>query len=186
MIRYHIDDRDLIAKLNRDWLGRTITPEQISKAVEDAKEKAAKDSKEKSGNGLYPICGVLRDSSICLDDIDFNDRTVYGPNFIGETMVRFKRDAVGTPLIRIPAPYPRLYRHRRNDDSFCGYFLMASFFDVCPLEEIPLVLFEYDHPHGKIKAKQDRLQEVYTTPEHGPIRPADLVSVYYIQKHIGV
>lgn len=178
--RYNIDEANLIVRLNHDFLNREITPEQISKAVEESK------TKEKDNPRIHPLFGVMRDSSICLDDIDFNDRDVYREDFIGEIMIRFKRDVDGNPLIRIPAPYPRLYRHTRGNDAHCGYFLMTHFFDVCSFEESGWVMRDSNFMDAYIRAKQKRLQEVYTSKEHGPIKHDDLVSLYYIQRFIHV
>lgn len=178
--RYNIDEPNLIVTLNRDFLNRAITPAQVSGAVKEFK------AKEQDNSRIRPIFGVMRDSSICLDDIDFNDRDVYHEDFIGEIMIRFKRDVDGNPLIRIPAPVPRLYRHTRDNDAHCGYFLMTHFFDVCSFEESGWVMRDSNFMDAYIRAKQKRLQEVYTTKEHGPIKPTDLVSLYYIQKFIRV
>lgn len=180
--RYNIDEANLIVTLNRDFLNREITPEQVSEAVEKAKQ----DFKSGKPNDIHPIFGVMRDSSICLDDLDFNDRNVYREDFVAEIMLRFKRGGNGNPLVRIPAPYPRLFRHARDNDAHCGYFLMARFFDVCPFGESGMVMSDSNFTDSYIRAKQNRLQEVYTTQEHGPIKPNDLVSLYYIQRFICV
>jgi len=175
--KYSINDLGLIERINHDFFNREITSEDVAKAMEEAKLR-------KSTTGIHPVCGVMRDSSICLDDTDFNDRAVYRAGFINEIMIRFKRDENGNVIARIPAPYPRLYRHRRNNDSFCGYFLLDVSFNVCSFKESDFVLLKHGFSAQQIFDKQHRLQNVYSSKEHGPIKPDDVVSLYHILKHI--
>jgi hypothetical protein len=173
--RYCIDETGLIQMINRHFLNREVTPGQVAEAVEAFKVDDADAPK------LHSVFGIMRDNSICFDDVDFDDRNVYCEGFVNEAMIRFKRGADGIPLVRIPAPSPRLYRHRRNNDSYCGYFLMGSFFNVCSFGESGVVLRDFNFSDRSISAKQTRLQEVY-----GPIKPDELVSIYFIQKYIQV
>lgn len=186
MIRqYSTTESDLIIKINRDFWNRDIIKNmaELSEQIFQAKLKKEEEGGIKAIPDFEPkiLWGVMHDYSICLDDIDFNDRRVYDAGFLNEAMIRFRRDEAGKPIVRIPDSSPRLYRHRRNSDNYCGYFLMGDIFFVCAFGESSSILGDFKLAKEKIEAKQRRLQEVY-----GPISMDNLVSIYLIKKFISI